>query len=171
MARIVDWLQTGYAAGLKQQRRHPLLGLPTVNVGVICGGVQPNIVPDRCVITVDRRTVPGETEAGVKREIASFLRSKHLRAHMADKKLAPAVPLETDHRLPLVQRFLKSAGQAKPVGVHFFCDAAVLSAGGIPSVVFGPGDVAQAHTADEWISIAELERGKNLLLKFLSSLP
>jgi acetylornithine deacetylase len=47
----------------------------------------------------------------------------------------------------------------------------VLSAGGIPSVVFGPGDIAQAHTADEWISLAELERGKNLLLNFLKSLP
>jgi len=171
MARIVDWLQTDYADGLKRRRKHPLLGLPTVNVGVICGGVQPNIVPDRCVITIDRRTLPGETEAGVKREISSFLRSKHLRAHMADKKLAPALPLETDHKLPLVQQFLRSVGQSKPVGVHFFCDAAVLSAGRIPSIVFGPGDVAQAHTVDEWISIAELERGKNLLLKFLSSLP
>ena len=57
------------------------------------------------------------------------------------------------------------------MGVDFFCDAAVLSAGGIPSVVFGPGDIAQAHTADEWISLASLERGKDLLLKFLKSLP
>ena len=61
-------------------------------------------------------------------------------------------------------------GQTRPVGVDYFCDAAVLSAGGMPSVVFGPGDIAQAHTADEWISLAELERGKNLLLNFLKSL-
>jgi acetylornithine deacetylase len=66
---------------------------------------------------------------------------------------------------------MKSVGQSKPLGVDFFCDAAILSAGGIPSVVFGPGDIAQAHTADEWISLAELERGKNLLLRFLNSLP
>jgi acetylornithine deacetylase len=66
---------------------------------------------------------------------------------------------------------MKSVGQTKPIGVQFLCDAAVLSAGGIPSVVFGPGDIAQAHTADEWISLAELERGKNLLLRFLNSLP
>jgi acetylornithine deacetylase len=66
---------------------------------------------------------------------------------------------------------LKTAGQTKPLGVHFFCDAAVLSAGGIPSIVFGPGDIAQAHTADEWISLAELERGKDLLLKFLAAQP
>ena len=66
---------------------------------------------------------------------------------------------------------MKSVGQTKPLGVDFFCDAAILSAGGIPSVVFGPGDVAQAHTADEWISLSELEPGKNLLLRFLNSLP
>jgi acetylornithine deacetylase/succinyl-diaminopimelate desuccinylase-like protein len=46
-----------------------------------------------------------------------------------------------------------------------------LSEAGIPSIVFGPGDMAQAHTADEWISLAELERGKDLLLKFLQSQP
>jgi acetylornithine deacetylase/succinyl-diaminopimelate desuccinylase-like protein len=171
MARIVDWLQTDYTADLKHRRRHPLLGHPTVNVGTISGGVQPNIVPDGCNISVDRRTLPGETEAGVQREIKRFLQSKNLSAQISDKKLAPALPLETNPKLPLVQRFLKSIGQSKPAGIHFFCDAAILSAGGIPSVVFGPGDVAQAHTADEWISLAGLERGKNLLLRFLNSLP
>jgi acetylornithine deacetylase len=71
----------------------------------------------------------------------------------------------------LVRHFLRSAGQRRPAGVDFFCDAAVLAAGGIPSVVFGPGDIAQAHTADEWISLDSLERGKDLLLNFLKSLP
>jgi acetylornithine deacetylase/succinyl-diaminopimelate desuccinylase-like protein len=56
------------------------------------------------------------------------------------------------------------------VGVDYFCDAAVLAAGGIPSVVFGPGAIAQAHTTDEWISLAELECGKDLLVRFFKSL-
>jgi acetylornithine deacetylase len=170
MARIVDLLETDYAARLRKWK-HPLLGAATVNVGTISGGTQPNIVPDRCKITVDRRTLPGETDAGVQREIKKFLAAKNLSAQIADRKLAPALPLETNHKLPLVQKFLKAAGQRKPLGIHFFCDAAILSAGGIPSVVFGPGDVAQAHTVDEWISLSELERGKDLLLKFLKSLP
>jgi acetylornithine deacetylase len=170
MARIVDFLETDYAERLRK-RKHPLLGAATVNVGTISGGTQPNIVPDFCKISIDRRTLPGETDAGVKREIKKFLRAKNLFPQIADKKLAPAVPLETNNKLPLVQKFMKNAGQTKPLGVHFFCDAAILSAGGIPSVVFGPGDIAQAHTADEWISLAELERGKNLLLRFLNSLP
>jgi len=170
MARIVDMLETDYAMRLRK-RRHPLLGTATVNVGTICGGTQPNIVPDRCVITIDRRTLPGETETSVRREIAVLLRAKRLSAKISSTKLASCLPLETSPKLPLVRRFLRSVGQARSVGVDFFCDAAVLSRGGIPSVVFGPGDIAQAHTADEWISLDSLERGKNLLLNFLKSLP
>ena len=79
--------------------------------------------------------------------------------------------METDIQHPLVQQFMRSTGQKKPVGVHYFCDAAVLSAGGIPSVVFGPGDIAQAHTADEWIELEQLERARRLLVEFLHSLP
>jgi acetylornithine deacetylase/succinyl-diaminopimelate desuccinylase-like protein len=169
MARIVDVLETDYAAKLRR-RKHSLLGAATVNVGTISGGTQPNIVPDHCAIAIDRRTLPGETGAGVRREITDLLRRNKLSAKIFSAKLAPAVPLETNHRLPFVREFLKSIGQTKPLGVHFFCDAAVLSAGGIPSVVFGPGDIAQAHTADEWISLAELERAKNLFLNFLKSL-
>ena len=170
MARIVDALEMDYAARLRRCR-HPLLGTATVNVGMICGGTQPNIVPDHCAITIDRRTLPGETETSVRRGIAVLLRAKRLSAKISSTKLAPCQPLETNPKLPLVRRFLRSVGQACPAGVDFFCDAAVLSRGGIPSVVFGPGDIAQAHTVDEWISLDSLERGKNLLLNFLKALP
>ena len=169
MARIVDFLETDYAAQLRR-RKHPLLGHGTVNTGKISGGSQPNIVPDVCVIEIDRRTLPGETEKSVIREIATLLRAKKLSSEIASAKLAPALPLETDFKLPLVQNFLRSAKQKQPVGVHYFCDAAVLAAGGIPSVVFGPGDIAQAHTADEWITVEALERGKRLLRRFLQAL-
>jgi acetylornithine deacetylase/succinyl-diaminopimelate desuccinylase-like protein len=170
MARIVDLLETKYAAQLRR-RRHPLLGHPTINVGTIAGGIQPNIVPDYCAITIDRRTIPGETDAGVAREIKSLLRQNGLKAALANTKSLPCLPLETNHKLPLVQRFLRSAGQAKPAGVDYFCDASVLARGGIPGIVFGPGDIAQAHTVEEWISLSSLERGKDMLLAFLRSLP
>jgi len=170
MARIVCALETDYAERLRK-RKHPLLGVATVSVGTICGGAQPNIVPDRCVISIDRRTLPGETEPGVRCEIAAWLRAKGLSAKISSAKLAPALPLETDPKLPLVRQFLRNVGQSRPAGVDFFCDAAVLAGAGIPSVVFGPGDIAQAHTTDEWISLASLERGQNLLLNFLKSLP
>ncbi len=170
MARIVDLLQTEYAADLVR-RRHPLLGQATVSVGTIAGGTQPNIVPDHCAIVVDRRTLPGETEAGVWREMQRLLRRHRLKATCAEDKLAPCLPLETDPRLPLVQQLLRAAGRRPPAGVHFFCDASVLAHGDIPSVAFGPGDIAQAHTADEWIELAEIERAREVLVRFLKSLP
>ena len=75
MARIVDFFQTAYATDLRL-RKHPLLGRATISVGSINGGTQANIVPDYCVMTADRRTLPGETESSVEREILSMLRKK-----------------------------------------------------------------------------------------------
>jgi len=171
MARVVDALETDYAKMLRQRPRHPLLGHATLNVGTIHGGTQPNIVPDSCVIGVDRRTLPGETEPGVKREIERFLALRKLTVAFSSTRQAPCLPLETAPRLPLVRAFLRSAGQRKPVGVNYFCDAAILAEGGSPSVVFGPGDIAHAHTVDEWISLRSLEQGKEMLVRFLSLQP
>jgi acetylornithine deacetylase/succinyl-diaminopimelate desuccinylase-like protein len=170
MARIVDLIETKYAARLRRHR-HPSLGHATVSVGTILGGVQTNIVPDRCSITIDRRTLPGESETEVRRELRKLLRGEEWRASSAQGREAPCRPLETSPKLPLVRQFMRCAGQTRPAGVNFFCDAAVLSEGGIPSVVFGPGDIAQGHTVDEWISIRSLERGHEMLVKFLKSLP
>jgi succinyl-diaminopimelate desuccinylase len=169
MARIVDLLQTEYASDLRR-RRHPLLGHATVSVGTISGGTQANIVPDRCAILVDRRTLPTETEAGVIREMLTLLRKRKLSATFTNSKAAACLPLETNVQLPLVQQFCESAGQRKTVGADYFCDASVLALGGIPSVVFGPGDIAQAHTADEWVELDSVERAKDMLLRFLKGL-
>jgi acetylornithine deacetylase len=79
--------------------------------------------------------------------------------------------METDHRLPLAQTLLSIARQSAPLGVNYFCDASVLAAAGTPSVVFGPGDIAQAHTSDEWISLDSLNKATQMLLKFIQSLP
>lgn len=170
MALAVELLEGEYAE-LLRGRRHPLLGHPTINVGTIRGGNQPNIVPDRCTISVDRRMLPGETEAGVKKEMLAFLRHHGVRASLVDLKGVPAPALETDPGLPWVTAFLRATGRKETRGVHYFCDAAILAAGGIPCVVFGPGDIAQAHTAREWISIRSLERGTALLKRFLERLP
>jgi acetylornithine deacetylase/succinyl-diaminopimelate desuccinylase-like protein len=170
MARVVDLLETKYARSLGR-RRHPLLGCATISVGAIAGGTQANIVPDYCSILIDRRTLPGEKESGVWREIRDLLAQRGLRAWLVNGKEAPCLPLETDPALPLVRQLLASMGQSQPAGVHYFCDASVLAHDGIPSVVFGPGDIAQAHTIDEWISLEELERAKGMVLRFLETLP
>ncbi len=170
MARVVTLLETEYAPALRC-RPHPLLGPATVSVGAIAGGVQPNIVPDRCEIRLDRRTLPGETLAGVVRELRALLRLHGLSARLTNLKPVPCDPLETDPDLPLVRQFMDCAGQREPAGADFFCDAAVLGAAGMPSVVFGPGRIDQAHTADEWVAVRQLERATAMLIRFLSTLP
>ncbi len=170
MAAVVQLLEGKYAA-LLARRSHPLLGAPTINVGRIGGGSQPNIVPDACFIEVDRRTLPGETPAGVVREIQEQLRRAGLRARVADARGVDCPPLETPPQLPWVCQLMAAARQGAPRGVHYFCDAAVLAAGGIPAVVFGPGDIAQAHTAGEWISLRSLDRATRILERFFRSLP
>lgn len=170
MARTVEAIETDYSRELRRTK-HPVLGHGTVNVGTIRGGTQPNIVPDQCVISVDRRTLPGETEASARRDLEKFLRSRKLHGRITNVKLKPCLPMETDANLPLVRQFLRSVGQPRPLCVHYFCDAAVLAAGGIPSVVFGPGDIAQAHTADEWVSVTQVDRARDILVRFLKSLP
>ena len=170
MARVVDAMETDYAARLRR-RRHPLLGRPTVNVGSIEGGRQPNIVPAHCVISLDRRTLPGETDAGVLREIREVLSRRQLRARITSLQSASCLPLETSAQLPLVEQFLRSIGQRALAGADYFSDAGVLAEGGTPSVVFGPGDIAQAHTPDEWIEVKQLDRAKDMLVRFLRTLP
>src|SRR5262249_21390355 len=122
-------------------------------------------------ITIDRRTLPGETEEGVTRELKNLLRIRKLHATFTTGRQAPCRPMETDASLPLVRQFLRSVGQRKLLGVNYFCDAAVLAEGGIPSVVFGPGDIAYAHRPDEWIPLDSLERAREMLVRFLNLQP
>lgn len=170
MARIVDLLETKYAAQLKK-RRHPLLGSPTINVGVMRGGHQPNVVPDHCTIDIDRRTLPGETAATVRHEITALLKPAKLKAIITDLKGVDSLPLETDPALPLVCDFMRIARCAKPRGVDFFTDASPIAAGGTPALVFGPGNIAQAHTDDEWLDLNQLDTAIAILTRFLQTQP
>lgn len=170
MARVVQVLEGVYRAQLNRHR-HPSLGSPTVSVGTIRGGIQANIVPDRCEIDVDRRTLPGETDRSVRSELQALFRQAGCRVTLRVAKAVTCAPLETPPDTRFVGELLRAARQRSPEGVHFFCDAAVLAGGGIPSVVFGPGDIAQAHTRDEWVSVTQLERSSTSLVRFLRSLP
>lgn len=170
MARIVEVLETHYAKQLKN-KKHELLGHPTINVGSIWGGHQPNIVPDHCEITADRRMLPGETEKGVFQEIRELLNKHKLRAELLDFKGLESPALETDPEHEIVKELMTETRQHRPEGVDFFCDAAILSQAGIPSVVFGPGDIAQAHTADEWILVRQLTTALSILKRFFDRQP
>ena len=136
------------------------------SVNCIRGGTQPNIIPDQCVIDVDRRTVPGETANAVIDEFSALLET--LRAEdprlvvelQTDRVFPPLVPETNASLLPVVQRCLDESGlPTRAIGAPFATHAGDFSQAGIPAVVIGPGDPTPAHTRREWIALDQLRQG------------
>ena len=132
---------------------HDVLGSPTLNVGTITGGVGVNVVPDRASAAIDVRTVPGLSSDAV---------LTALRAAAGDEvDIEPWVDLEpvvTDPADPWVQSVFAVAGSSGG-GLAYFTDAAALTPayGSPPTVIWGPGEAAQAHQTDEWAETAKIE--------------
>ena len=171
MTPILEFLFGEYPKDLNS-RTHPLLGSPTVSVGKIRGGSQPNVVPDECVIDLDRRTIPGETETSVKKELIEAFRKRGIPLpEFSKSRSVPCPPLDTDPNLPFCQSFLRAAKRRKSRGVPYFTDASPIAVGGTPALVFGPGNIAQAHSTDEWVEMEQVDRAHSIVSKFLKSLP
>lgn len=157
---------------LLSNKKHKLLGSPTVSVGRISGGTQPNVVPDHCELDIDRRIIPGETEDSVIDELSDLLRKQKITIpDISISRSAPCPPLDTNPNLPFVRLFLKSVGRRKTYGVPYFTDASPLAAAGIPALVYGPGSIAQAHAKNEWVSLKEVSDATSAIVNFLQSLP
>jgi acetylornithine deacetylase len=173
MARVVTLLQD-YAAALQAESiPHPLCGGATLSVGRIDGGTSVNIVPDCCTVEIDRRVSPGEDGSQVIHDVDQFLRP---RLEFAYESLPPwtvGVPLSDADNQPLALQLLAASAGVIPgrqrIGVPFGTHAARYASAGIPSVVCGPGSIAQAHTADEWIAVEQVEQAAEVYYRFLRS--
>ncbi|MGJ8694817.1 MAG: M20 family metallopeptidase [Verrucomicrobiaceae bacterium] len=146
---------------------HPILGGGTVNIGTIQGGSRTNIVPDSASATLDFRTVPEMlVEKTATQHLADFLEGSGVT--LADASEFPPMDMVPNH--PWLQRLATIHPQLKLSGAPWFSDAAHLSAAGLPSICIGPGSIDQAHTADEFISIADLEAGADWFTRLLADL-
>jgi acetylornithine deacetylase/succinyl-diaminopimelate desuccinylase len=154
-ARFVTAVETRLAPALARHT-HPLLGPATVNVGVIAGGDRPPMVPARCVVELDRRWLPGEDHDAVLGEIQALAPAATVE-EMAGTAGFVHAPLDCPQDDPYLLLLCEVAG-GEPVGLQFWTDAALLAAHGTPAVVCGPGDIAQAHSLDEWVAVDQLER-------------
>ncbi|MEJ5275911.1 MAG: M20 family metallopeptidase [Thermogemmata sp.] len=171
MSRILLALEQ-YAERLRQRPADPLLGPRTLAVGRIQGGVSPNTIPDFCRIEIDRRLIPGETVAEAEADLLAWLR--HAVGTDVPFTLqtahSPCPPLSPQASMEWVERFGQIidavVGHHTVQAVPFGTDAATLSQAGIPAIVFGPGDIAQAHTRDEWIDLDQLEPAAEILYRF-----
>jgi acetylornithine deacetylase/succinyl-diaminopimelate desuccinylase-like protein len=151
---LVPWLAAA---------RHPDLGGASLNLGVVWGGGELNIVPDSCRAGLDIRTHPGMPNAVVIDRIRA--RARELGLDVRVHRDGPSFSLAEDH--PWVKRL---AACAKGTGAApWFSDANVLNAHGTPAVAFGPGAIEQAHTRDEFIEISALEEGARVLGLFIKN--
>jgi succinyl-diaminopimelate desuccinylase len=142
---------------------HALLGTPTANVGEIRGGSGHNTVAESCQVVVDRRLLPGATEA----EAVAALRRRieasgvnGLDYELEVRVYGEASELDVAHPfVGLVRRSIEKATGTDPpvIGMSFTTDARfVRNQAGIPAVVCGPGDVELAHGNDEWVAVERL---------------
>ena len=132
-------------------RTHPLLGRGSVHASTINGGVELSSYPARCVIGLERRTLPGETTEDIERELAR-LGGDH-------RILLVREPFEVDSGAGIVSAVSEAAaavlGTAPSMaGASYWADAAFIAAAGIPTVMFGSGGEG-AHAVEEWVSIAD----------------
>jgi acetylornithine deacetylase/succinyl-diaminopimelate desuccinylase-like protein len=170
-ARIVAAIEDELRPRLVE-RTVPLLGPSTVSVGRICGGTQPNIVPETCEIAIDRRYLPGEASPvpEIRKIVAAICDGvEGLRYEVAEMSMTskvPHVPLGTSadsHLARAAMAVCSEAGlPAEPVGVSYWSDGGHLAASGIETIVFGPGDIANAHGPKDHVAIEELTAAVNL---------
>jgi len=171
MGRILVAIER-YASELRASRSMPRLGSPTLSVGRIEGGVSVNTVPDVSRIEIDRRLLPGEVPADAHRHFAEFLKSAPELSGI-DYTVQPpwlSCPALTSDGSDELTRRLGVAidsvkGKHSVRAVPFGTDASTIRIGGIPAVVFGPGDIAQAHTCNEWIDLNEVEESAEILYR------
>ncbi len=171
MARVLAGLEP-YAGELAGGASHPLCGPATLSVGTIHGGVSVNTVPDRCTIEIDRRLPPGEDAAEARRAAIDYLQAavgadfpvEHDPPYLHGPALSDTENGPPAERLMAVVR--EVAGPCRRLGVPYGTHAAVYAAAGVPSVVFGPGFIEQAHTRDEWVPADQVRTAAEVIYRF-----
>jgi acetylornithine deacetylase/succinyl-diaminopimelate desuccinylase-like protein len=146
------------------ERTHPLLGRGSVHASVIEGGVELSSYPARCVIGLERRTLPGETGADIEREVEQLLdacRAVDPGLQAEQRTLLVREPFEVPEDSEIVSAVSAAATEVlgrppKIAGASYWADAAFIAAAGIPTVMLGPSGEG-AHAIEEWVSLADTE--------------
>jgi acetylornithine deacetylase/succinyl-diaminopimelate desuccinylase-like protein len=137
---------------------HPLVGTATLHASLIEGGQELSSFPASCVLTGERRTIPGETVAQVEQEL------RELAGDAALRIIASRDPLTERPDNPFVELVARAAEAGEPVGAPFWTDAALIAGAGIPTVLFGPAGEG-AHAEVEWVDLASVDRVREVVLR------
>ena len=144
-----------------------------MHAGTVEGGVAPSVYPDACRLTVERRTLPGETASQVMTEMAGVVAEARRSCPQLDATLkrglfreSTEVPAESALVAELRQACRRCGIPGAVEGMSAWVDACFLNQSGTPAVCFGPGSIAQAHTGNEWAGVSEIELGTRILTDF-----
>jgi len=176
MAQVVQAIGRYQTDVLDSVEAHALCGGPTVCVSTIQGGTGVNTVPDHVVIDIDRRLVPSETADGAYQDLVAYVAQQVDGATIEhEPPSSQSVGLSDANNRDWAEHIAATAQSfgdpSRLIGVPFGTDAWALSALGIPTVVFGPGSIDQAHTEDEWIDIQQLERAVDIFYRLAVTAP
>ena len=157
---------------------HPLVGVPTISVGLIEGGISVNTIPDKCQIEIDRRVLPGNDPLGAYQHAVD-----HILEQLRSDAPEGIEGIEFDppyHSKPgladecngdfadLLSGVIRDCGHpGNQIGVSYGTDAYAFSSRKIPTVVFGPGSIDQAHTVDEWVEIEQLKEATRIIERLI----
>lgn len=168
MGRVLQALQD-LDARLQTGTRHPRLATASLHASLIEGGRELSSYPDRCVLQLERRTLPGEAPGVLATELEGILArlraaDSAFTAHATALLARPPYEVDAAHPLPvaLTATALAAGCRAATIGMSFWTDAAVLGAAGIPAVLFGPAG-AGLHSADEWVNLASVRQCRDAL--------
>jgi acetylornithine deacetylase len=139
-------------------RTHPLLGRGSVHASLIEGGQELSSYPERCLLRIERRTLPGETAEDVRAEVEALATAAGGTAELGLVR----EPFEVDRDAELVGIVAAAAAEALGApprigGASYWADAAFIAAAGIPTVLFGPGGEG-AHATEEWVSLSDTDK-------------
>ena len=173
MAHVLVAIDRHAREGIGGMASHPLCGPATLSVGTVHGGLSVNTVPDRCTIEIDRRLPPGEQPEEARRRLIDYLAGavEPGSPPQHDPPFMEGLALSDEANRPLAERLSavvrEVVGGCRQVGVPYATNAAFFAAAGVPSVVFGPGRLEQAHTQDEWLPLSQLQQAAEVYYRFL----
>jgi succinyl-diaminopimelate desuccinylase len=154
---------------------HKLLGECSMSVNTISGGKEINVVPDKCEIRIDIRTLPGQNCQDIISDfekIFAKLKQKNPQFNAEVSIVREVGALETDSNCGFVKDFCSAVGRTETKAVGFTTDGPHFAALDVPVVIFGPGKSEVCHKPDEYIDIADVGKAveyyKNIILKFLA---
>lgn len=156
---------------LAGREKHPLLGNSSIHASLIKGGQELSSYPDHCLLSIERRNIPGETNEQIEAEIQAIVDeiSRNDPDFKASFKLTLTQdPLEVAVDTPFVQSIIRQAEkvlgkQPEIAGFSGWTDAALLNSAGIPSIVFGPVGTG-LHGVVEWVDLDSVQKCSEIVL-------